>query len=601
MCGISGIINKSNQEVNRADIVSITDVIAHRGPDASGYFLENNLALGHRRLSIIDLSEQAHQPLIYNNDYILVFNGEIYNYIEIKKELVNKGYLFNTHTDSEVLIAAYLEWGFDCLPKFNGMWSFALYDKKKNILFCSRDRFGIKPFYYADLGNKWVFGSEISQLLEAGVKPKANMQVLADYLVLGMEEHRDDCFFDVINKLKASHYLVYDLQNHQIKTQRYYELKDNSDYHNISESDALNTFVDLFSSSINLRLRSDVKVGTCLSGGLDSSYVASIASELYHKSNEGKFTAITAKSSDKNNDETAFAEIVSKAKGLDWRVVTPSNSDFINGLKEVIKVQEEPFGSPSIFMQYYVMQEAARLGCKVMLDGQGGDETLFGYERYYPAYISGLSLLNKFPAFLNSGNNSRLTKKQLLQYMFYFSNPKIRETVTRKRFSFLNKELLALADFNTYKISAAAYSNPFQLQKLEVTQTQLPHLLKYEDRNSMHHAVEARLPFLDYRMVELSLSLPIQFKINNGWTKYILRKAVEKELPKEISWRTNKFGFEAPENVWLSDKETFYKEIKASAILAPYLNKELSGINNRTLWRLFNIAIWEKIYNVGTN
>ncbi len=601
MCGISGIVSKSNQVINRSDIVSITDVIAHRGPDASGYFIEDNLALGHRRLSIIDLSENAHQPLIYDNDYVLVFNGEIYNYIEIKKELVDKGYSFKTHTDSEVLIAAYIEWGFDCLPRFNGMWSFALYDKKKNLLFCSRDRFGIKPFYFADLGNKWVFGSEISQLLTAGLKPKANMQVLADYLILGMEEHRDDCFFQGVNKLKASHYLVYDLHSHQITTHRYYDLKDNIDYHNITEKDALDAFIEMFSSSINLRLRSDVKVGTCLSGGLDSSYVASIASELYHKSNEGKFTAITAQSSDINNDETAFAEIVSKTKGLDWKVVTPSNEDFINGLKEVIKVQEEPFGSPSIFMQYYVMQEAARLGCKVMLDGQGGDETLFGYERYYPAYISGLPTFDKLPAFINSGNNSRLTKKQLLQYMFYFSNPKIRESVTRKRFSFLNKDLLSIADFGTYKTNADAYRNPFQLQKLEITQTQLPHLLKYEDRNSMHHAVEARLPFLDYRLVELSLSLPIQFKINKGWTKYILRKAVEKELPKEISWRKNKFGFEAPENIWLADKESFYKEIKSSAILAPYLNKDLKGINNRTLWRLFNIAIWEKTYNVGTN
>lgn len=596
MCGIAGIINKSNISVQVDDIKLITDVIAHRGPDADGYYINNNIALGHRRLTILDLNENANQPLTYNDNYILVFNGEIYNYIEIKNELIKKNYSFKTQSDTEVIIAAYIEWGYDCLTKFNGMWSFALYDKVKNILFCSRDRFGVKPFYYAEIGEKWVFGSEIKQILKAGVKAKANMNILADYLILGMEEHLEECFFDGIKKLKASHYLVYDLNSNNIKIQRYYNIKENNYFQKVSEQEALNMFIALFSDSVNIRLQADVKVGTCLSGGLDSSYIAAVASKHYNN-----ITAITAKSSQINNDETAYAKIVADDKKLDWHIVQPSKENFIDELNNIIKIQEEPFGSPSIFMQFYVLQAAKKMNCKVMLDGQGGDEILFGYERYYPAYLSKLSLFNKISAFFKAGNNSKLTKKQLLEYIIYFQNPKIRQRAISKRFDFLSADLINMSDFSIYNTIAEAYNNPFELQKLELTKTQLPHLLRYEDRNSMYNNVETRLPFLDYRIVELALSLPINYKLNDGWTKYILRKAIENELPKEISWRKNKYGFEAPENLWLADKNYFYSEIKKSAILSPYLKNDISNLNNRTLWRLFNISIWEKIYNVSKN
>ncbi len=601
MCGISGIISKKGLKISKYEISEITDAIVHRGPDSYGYYFDRNLALGHRRLSIIDLNENANQPFVYNQNYILVYNGEIYNFKEIKSVLIKKGYFFKTNSDTEVIIASYIEWGSECLTKFNGMWSFALYDKTKEILFCARDRFGVKPFYFYDFGDKWVFGSEINQILKAGLIPKVNYKILADYIVLGIEEHNSSCFFEGVFKLDASHFLIYDLNSNKITTKRYYYLEENNEYKNLNETDAIKKFIELFDNSVNLRLISDVKVGTCLSGGLDSSYIASIASNIYNKKNHDRFVALTAKSTDKNNDETKFAEVVSNAKWLDWKVVTPSYDDFLKSIYEVIKVQQEPFGSPSIFMQFFIMMEASKLGCKVMLDGQGGDETLLGYERYYPAYLNGLSTFNKLIAISDASNNSRLSKTSLLQYMFYFKNSKIREYLTKKKFTFIDKEFTLLADFNIFKTIANSYNNPFELQKLEITRTQLPHLLKYEDRNSMYHAVEARLPFLDYRLVEFALSLPIELKINNGWTKYILRKAVEFELPNNIAWRKNKFGFEAPENKWLANRKLLTKEILSSQILSPLIHGNLNNINNRIFWRLFNVAIWEKIYNVRKN
>jgi asparagine synthase (glutamine-hydrolysing) len=598
MCGIAGIVNR-NPTINiNIEIQKMLDVIIHRGPDGQGVFVESNLALGHRRLSIIDLSNNAAQPMAYNDKYVMVFNGEIYNFIEISLQLKEKGYLFSTNSDTEVILASYDHWGESCVEHFNGMWSFAIYDKEKQILFCSRDRFGVKPFYYTFHKGNFYFSSEIKQLLSLGIEAIANRKILMDYLILGMEEHKNETFFEGIIKLPASHSLIYNLADHTIKQFSYYTLSPNPEFSNLSEVDAIALFNNELYRSINYRLRSDVKVGTCLSGGLDSSYIASLASLEYSKRTNKQFTAITAQSSDKSNDETHYAKIIVDKYALDWHVIEPTTDNFKSQLTQIIKGQEEPFGSPSIFMQYHVMQTSKEIGCTVLLDGQGGDESLLGYERYFAPYIQSLPFIKWPKAIINSSSNSRIGVIKTIKYLIYFGNSRIRKNHIKKKMNFLNKKAFDCADFSLINEISKAGKDIHKLQLLELTKTQLPHLLRYEDRNSMMNSIETRLPYLDYKLVELMISLPTQLKIHNGWTKYILRKSSDGVLPESIAWRKNKFGFEAPENIWLKDKTNIINEIKKSVILKEYITKEIPLIDNRILWRLLNIAIWEKCYNV---
>ncbi|MDD2411411.1 MAG: asparagine synthase (glutamine-hydrolyzing) [Bacteroidales bacterium] len=599
MCGIAGIV-KSNRDIDLKIVMqSMLDAIIHRGPDGEGLLIFDSLALGHRRLSILDLSTNASQPMNYMAKYEIVFNGEIYNYIEIKNVLVEKGYAFKSQSDTEVIMASYDYWGNECVNQFNGMWSFAIYDIEKNILFCSRDRFGIKPFYYTQHNGGFYFSSEIKQLLIAGVPARVNYQIMMDYIVMGMEEHTENTFFDSIHKLPASHSMVFDLSTHTFEIFRYYTLEVKKEYLSLSKKESLELFEKEMLRSVKYRLRSDVKVGTCLSGGLDSSYVASVASKVYGLNTNEQLVAITAKSIDEKKDESHYAQKVVEACNLSWHVVEPSTSDFKNDLFDIVKVQEEPFGSPSIFMQYYVFKEAKKIGCAVLLDGQGGDETLMGYENYYTSYVLSKSLLKKPYAIFNASRNSKLGLLKTIKYCFYFGNTKIRINHLKKRIPFIRKEAIDRVDFSILHELTKATNNSQLLQVLEIAKTKLPHLLKYEDRNSMINSIETRLPFLDYKLVELMISLPFNHKIYKGWTKYILREAVSKNLPDSIAWRKNKYGFEAPEEIWLNDKDFIMNEISQSKLLKNVITNSYSFENKRMTWRLLNIAIWEKCYKVN--
>ncbi|MEN9521764.1 MAG: hypothetical protein RL065_141, partial [Bacteroidota bacterium] len=412
MCGIAGIINKNNTPVLNSVIEKITKAAVHRGNDDSGFFYEQNFAFGHQRLSIIDLSENGKQPLQYLNRYTITYNGEIYNYVEIKNELENVGYQFKTQTDTEVILAAYDYWKQDCVKQFNGMWAFAIYDKIENKIFCSRDRFGVKPFYFFSNQNKFIFGSEIKQIL--AIEPAiANTKILMDYLVFNLEEHTDETFFSGIKKLPAAHHLMYDLSNHSFLVEKYYEPNIDNSIQQISEADAIDKFQSLMNHSVSLRLRSDVKVGTCLSGGLDSSYIATVASKLHQNKNE-KFSAITAQSILNSNDETEFAKQVVSTSNLQWYLTKPEKTDFINAIDEVIKCQEEPFFNTSNFMQFFVMKAAYQNNIKVLLDGQGGDETLLGYTRYYPAILKSKNVFSYPKLLMDAASKSSLSISELV-------------------------------------------------------------------------------------------------------------------------------------------------------------------------------------------
>jgi len=603
MCGISGLIRKNNTGLQKDLLQQMNEIISHRGPDANGFYYWNNVGLAHRRLSILDLSEEGNQPMHFGEKYTIVYNGEIYNYLEIKEELIGLGYAFKSATDTEVILAAYDCWSDSCLERFNGMWAFTILDKSKNELFCSRDRFGIKPFYYTDNGEYFAFGSEIKQLLPLQNSVKADRVVLIEYLLINIDNHCERTYFQDIFALLPGHSMRISLTDFKVQIQQYYSLYDRVIPNHNKLIDDTATLKAILKSSVSLRLRSDVTVGTCLSGGLDSSAISAIASKEYVDKTGRKFTAIHARSSERETDESDYANEVASFYNMDMHIVTPKTEDFVQLVDEVVYTQEEPFGSPSMFMGYHVFQKAKELGCKVMLNGQGGDEVLLGYERYYTAYLYSLSFIKRIKELILQANNSGLSYKEVFLYCFYFLSFRIRKAKLIGE-SLIKSELLKAYSFDTLKKSVDSFKDIYELQKLEVSAIQLPHLLRYEDRNSMRHSIETRLPFLDYRMVEASLSMKPEYKIRDGWTKYVLRKALNGILPNSVIWRKNKLGFNAPEKTWLNYHEAKMKEeISQSKLLKEIVNLDklldiFSTLSLKNKWKHYNIAVWERVYKV---
>ncbi|MBS1589314.1 MAG: asparagine synthase (glutamine-hydrolyzing) [Bacteroidetes bacterium] len=595
MCGIAGIINMDNTSVNTKIIKNICDIISHRGPDAEGFYYGKQFALGHRRLSILDLSVDGSQPMSYK-DYVIVFNGEIYNYIEIKDELLKAGYTFHTKTDTEVILASYDYWKQGCVNKFNGMWSFCIYDIKKNILFCSRDRYGVKPFYYSSSNGQFVFGSEIKQIIYFFKERVANTSMIVDFL-LGYDEHNTtETFYENVLKLPASHNLVYNLSEHSYKVYKYYELTTNEELKVLTEEHAISLIEQELKRSIRIRMRSDVRVGTCLSGGLDSSTIATYASQIYE--GDKKFSAIHAKSIEKENDESEFAQKVALSSDLDFIVIEPGTDSFFEVLNKVIEIHEEPFSGPSVYMQYFVFKEAKANDCIVMLDGQGGDEVFLGYERYYLPTLKYLSLKKRIQLLYKLPNYTRLSYRDIAILSVYYALPKLYIQIIKRKSKHINSKYIKKASFNLFEENISSYKNIDELQKAELFKFVLPQLLKVEDKNSMYHSVESRLPFLDYKLIETVYSINNKYKINNMWSKYLMRKMIQDKLPKEIVWRRKKIGFAAPSNKWLSNKDIFLKSIKESKIVNTVLNGIPENLDNGLLWKLYTISIWERTFNI---
>lgn len=599
MCGISGIVDKRNAPIDQAAIERLTTLVAHRGPDGHGFYHGSNFALGHRRLSILDLSEHGRQPMPYRDRFWLTYNGEIYNYVELRAELERKGHAFQSGTDSEVILAAYAEWGSECCARFNGMWAFAIYDSARERLFLSRDRFGVKPLYYSDTPERFVFGSEIRQPLSMLPSVRANRDVVVESLLTSIDGHTRNTFFEGVSSFPQGHFGFYDLRTHRLTVERYYELQIDGAARAMSEDEAVSQLRALFEDSVRLRLRSDVRVGTCLSGGLDSSATSAVASRLYHASSNDRFIGVHARSIDAERDESQFARAAADASDIELHVVEPDTRDFLTNIDELIDTQEEPFGSPSMFMGWHVFQKAKALDCKVMLNGQGGDEVLLGYERYFAAFLRSVSLLRFAREAFAQARHSRLSLRDVLLYNVYFTNPAVRISRLKKR-SFLTPAVKNTFGFETIRRSARSFRDLDDLQLLEISTIQLPHLLRYEDRNSMRHSIETRLPFLDYRLVELAVSMPVHYKIHDGWTKYALRRAMRGVLPDAIAWRRDKMGFEAPERTWIGSATSQMKrEIAGSGLLAELTNRDRLLAQFETLplrrkWAYFMIAAWER-------
>lgn len=597
MCGITGIINKDGAFIEMESLKSRNDLIAHRGPDGEGFFIEKNVGFGHRRLAIIDLSKDGHQPMAYQDRYVITYNGEIYNYIEIKETLAAKGYQFKSRSDTEVILAAYDFWKEDCVQQFNGMWAFAIFDRQENIIFCSRDRFGIKPFYYKETDDQFSFGSEIKQLISQNGPNKVHEDLIAHYLFTGMHDHDERTFFVGVNKLPPSHSLIFDLNTNKKTIKRFYTIEDST----------ASNYEEVLTNAVKLRLRSDVKVGTCLSGGIDSSVIASIASKMYEKESGQKFQAIHAQSIEKAIDESEYAQEVASIANIDMTIIAPTAEDFKSVIEEVIYTQEEPFAGPSVYLQYFVMKKAKELNCKVMLDGQGGDETLLGYERYFaPVFFNYFKQKGLWASFREIGaskkNNSKMGILNILKYLLgtFFIGMRVRFIQFQMPWFKKNKIPSRYSYFEKIKHNAL---NLKKLQEFELLETNLQALLRYEDKNSMRHGIETRLPFIDYNSVESALSLKLEEKISNGWTKFELRRICEKNINKRIAWRKNKLGFNAPDQSWLKDLIPEIKEeIEKSKILNQFINtKRIKSFplssSWRITWRLYNLAVWEKIYH----
>lgn len=608
MCGISGYIDRSTGFVERSTISSMCDVIRHRGPDGSGIFVHENIGLGHRRLAILDLTVDGHQPMQYfDGRYTITYNGEIYNYIELRRELELQGYSFRSRTDTEVILAAYAAWGEECVTRFNGMWAFAILDRARKILFCSRDRFGVKPFYYLDKKNFFAFGSEIRQLLPLS-KAEANEKVVLDFLLTSFSDHTDETFYRDIRKLPAGHNLIYDLQSHAVKAKRFYQISRQEAWHCKDAASSAQDYVAILDDAVGLRLRSDVPVGTCLSGGLDSSSVASLAAARYTPLAGAPFIGITAIGESPRTDESAFARQVAEAGGMKWVPLRPVYDEFRNTLPDVVRAQEEPYASPSINMQWFVMRTARESGVTVLLDGQGGDETLLGYEKYYAAHIATVWREQGFGSAAGAvldarRNNSKMGFINTAKYLVGGLSAPARYHFYKYRHRYLKNTPQLPAQLSDY---ARACLDEFSLQELEIGRTNLPILLRYEDKNSMAHSIETRLPFLDYRALEAALSIPAQFKIKDGWTKWVLRKGMTGRMPDSVAWRKSKLGFEAPEDIWLPRHLPIMRDkVLASPLLARLcdrqrLSRMFAQLDLRSQWRLYSTALWEEAFGVSS-
>jgi asparagine synthase (glutamine-hydrolysing) len=592
----------------------------HRGPNDEGLFVEHNIGLGFVRLSILDLSPLGHQPMFSNiqlpttnsqlptshiqqpNRYVILHNGEVYNYIEMRNELISKGYSFKSNTDTEVVLNSFIEWGDDCLHRFNGMWSFVIYDRQTKEFFGSRDRFGVKPFYYYEDENEFIFSSEIPPILDViQNKPSINKQSLFDYMVFNRTDQTEQTFFNNIKKLQHGHQLI--IHKSKIKIQKWYDLrarvKKTQGFTEASE------YRELFSNACGLRLRSDVPVGVCLSGGLDSSSIVSILLKDYNLYALNTFSAIYEKgqTGDESDYIKSFTDSLKKMK-----FTTPTAQTLHNDLNDFITAHAEPIPSTSPYAQFKVM-ELAKSNVVVTLDGQGADEELAGYHYFFGFYFKELLKNLKLRKLLKESSLYLLNHNSIfgLKSFLYFLLP------TRSRTSLrMNEKGYLLQEFLSYNSHSVIGDELYSSSSLPESllnhfEFKLEHLLKWEDRNSMWFSLEARVPFLDFRLAEKTLATNSDLIIKNGMTKHLLREAMQGVLPEKIRLRKDKVGFETPQDEWFrsdlfrnfiidlissaSFKErNIFNVKKVKELYEAHLSRKKSI--GKEIWKWINLELW---------
>lgn len=649
MCGIAGIINLNGASVDLSELKRMTDIIRYRGPDDEGFLAINthtsssistqnktfnmaknsmaayDVAFGHRRLSILDLSQTGHQPMsTQDNALWITYNGEIYNFIEIRKELEASGYAFRSTSDTEVILHAYREWSDKCVEKFNGMFAFVILDLKKKRIFCVRDRVGIKPLYYFFNGKTFIFSSEIKQILEhSAVEHAADLKSIADYLSFQFVlENRT--FIQGIKRLLPAHTISIDLQNCSLTVNCYWDIDFEPDHSRSADSFA-EELEYLLRDSVRLQLRSDVPIACYLSGGIDSSAMTCLVAELLSRpvrTFTGRFEA------GEEYDESKWARIVSAYAKTEYTEVTPDIDKMFGLLPAIVFHLDEPVAGPGVLPQYMVSEAAGNM-VKVILGGQGGDEIFGGYGWYN-------SSLFRFIAGTFSFGNSVFEDKTGLGYLIDFIahkglRPVLSELVNipSRRQSFqryysgvwagmgagqdvVRGLLPGLGGYNPIEqfcldYEAMSSKNPYTAMFKFDIRNYLQALLHVEDRVSMAFSLESRVPILDHRIVELSARLPLSFKVRNDKNKYVLRKALKNILPPAILARKDKKGFPTPIEKWFDNKDSKafsifreerpgYDPIINRLFLDMLMKEHLTGAkkHSKILWQIMNILEWAK-------
>ena len=549
MCGIAGILGK-NAKSNVID--NMLMVQHHRGPDYKGKWLEEGVVLGHNRLSIIDLSNSANQPFFDKTKrYAIVFNGEIYNYIELKKKL-RSSYKFQTNSDTEVLLAAFIVWGKDCLKHLNGMFSFAIYDSKSKSLFAARDRFGVKPFFYHKSDNSFYFSSEIKAIHAAGIKKKPNEEIWASYFAYGTYGMPNETFWDEIYQLPGGHYL--ELKNKTISITKWYVFEEEVKKFDgkIPFDEVKEKYAALLKNSIELRFRADVSVGFNISGGLDSSTLLVFVNQMEGKENINAYTFYCGH---QDYDELFWVKEMINTTQNPLNKVLLTVDHFKKEIDFLTHIQDEPCGGIPTIAYSKIFKEARKDDVIVLLDGQGMDEQWAGYDYY----------LKK--------NN------QLIQGM---KGSPFKKNV-------LSEEFLS-------KAQKPSYPTPFENELLnkqyrDLFYTKIPRALRFNDRVSMAYSTELREPFLDYRLVEYAFAQPYEYKIKNGIQKYLLRELVSEYLDDSIT-NSPKRPLQTPQREWLGNE------------LSEYVESKIENLKNSDFSLWFNIDElsneWQK-YKDGDN
>ena len=661
MCGIAGILLYNESLELLESIASMVEAMKHRGPDDEGYVLFHpeggkswqfggrstpdsvyfsdlaytprvpfsnkdhkhaNLALGHRRLSILDLSPAGHQPMCTENGrYWIVHNGEIYNHLELRDVLIRAGGTFVSTSDTEVLLKAYVQWGNSSLNKLVGMFAFAILDLKKRSIFLARDPFGIKPLYYVLSENFFVFASEIKALLELPeVTRKLNPQRLYEYLHFGLTDNGESTLLADIKHLPSGHWLEVSLDGpNRCSLNRYYDI-DLTQTLDISFNEAASTVREMFVDNIRLHLRSDVPVGIALSGGVDSSAIVMAVRKLEPDQELNCFSYVT---DDPAINEEKWADIVGSRANVVVHKTRPTPEELVSDLDQLILVQDEPFGSTSIYAQYRVMRLAREHGIKVMLDGQGADEILAGYTPYLASRLASFLRQGRLAEAGHFWNKARKLPRTNGKDLLYRTGdvflPQSLKGLARQLVG--KYHLPSWVDMSWFKTRGVdglftKQSKGSNLLRNHLYQTlletNLPFLLRYEDRNSMAYSVESRVPFLTPEFVQFFFTLPEDYLISaDGDTKSVFREAMKGIVPDEVLTRKDKIAFATPEQRWLLYLNPWIQAVLDSeaARNIPFLNndsmrKAWQGVVQRsrtfsfTVWRWLNFIRWVDFWNV---
>ena len=613
MCGIAGLIDKKETYFPTSVLEQMSQKLAHRGPDGAGLHIYENekIGLAHRRLAIIDLTDAAAQPMFLDDRYCMVFNGEIYNYLEIKEFLIDQGLIFTTNSDAEVLLKAYHFWGTACLEQLDGMWAFCIFDRQKQTLFCARDPFGVKPFYYVNTSEHFGFASEIKSLLcIPSYKAEVNPKAIADFLANAQIEVETEGFFKGVFELPPGHFMSYTLKNQDFKIAPY---KRNQAMPYTDTREALY-------EAVKRRLRADVPIGFCLSGGLDSSTLLAISKDIQNKaaveSLADGITAITAVN-DSPLDERVWAQKMVANSKVSWIQQEVNAINLIASLQQIIYHQDIPLLSSSTYAQSAVMKAAAAQHIKILLDGQGGDELFAGYQVFYPTYLKELVLKGKFSQFIKEWqqlDNSPTSKKYIMKEWGLDFLSLLPTTLTRR---FFQRKKMAYQYVRHFNIPKRKRYTSLQKHLRDYREgSALKGLLRWEDRCSMQYSIESRTPFADAMFLVKEVEhLKPEKLINNGWSKHALRTSMQGILPSEITWRKDKKGFSVPQAKWMHQTSAYWLEILDAKMQrdplqivdwqrlrndAPtILATEQESPAKDFLFRCCNYLIWLDVFNLG--